>query len=116
MIGHGFLESLPEDASGTLAGMFVSLVQANRQAGAQSMIIVPMLNLVAKLGPNQSVQAGQFRRRLCPRAALQLFKTDAIAPVAAPCYRVAGGRHAADAEPRLATSWREGCARPSFER
>lgn len=52
MIGHGFLESLPENASGMLAGMFVSLVQATRQSGAQGMIIVPMLNWVAKLGPN----------------------------------------------------------------
>jgi len=49
-----YFESVPEDGGSTPAGALASLVQANRQAGAQSMITVPMLNWVAKLGPNRS--------------------------------------------------------------
>lgn len=55
--GHAqdwFFESIADDANGTPAGVVSSLVQANRLAGAQSMITVPMLPWVAKLGPNRS--------------------------------------------------------------
>ncbi len=49
-----YFESVPEDGGSAPAGALANLVQANRQAGAQSMITVPMLNWVARLGPNRS--------------------------------------------------------------
>ncbi len=49
-----YFESIGDDANGTPGGAVSSLVQANRMAGAQSMITVPMLPWVAKLGPNRS--------------------------------------------------------------
>lgn len=55
--GHAadwFFESIGDDANGTPAGFVTDLVQANLAASAQSMITVPMLPWVAKLGPNRS--------------------------------------------------------------
>ena len=49
-----FFESIGDDANGTPAGFVTNLVQANQAANAQSMITVPMLPWVAKLGPNRS--------------------------------------------------------------
>jgi hypothetical protein len=49
-----YFESVGDDSNGTAAGAVSNLVQANRTAGAQSMITVPMLPWVARLGPNRS--------------------------------------------------------------
>ncbi len=49
-----YFESIGDDANGTAAAAVSNLVQANKAAGAQSMITVPMLPWVAKLGPNRA--------------------------------------------------------------
>lgn len=48
-----FFESVPETSAGTPSLSLINLVSGNRQAGAQSMITVPMMNFVAKLGPSR---------------------------------------------------------------
>lgn len=49
-----YFESVPESSGATPAGSVADLVTANRQAGAQSMVTVPMLPWVATLGPGRS--------------------------------------------------------------
>lgn len=49
-----YYESLSERGDATPAGLVTGLVEANRQAQAQSMVTVPMLDWVARLGPNRS--------------------------------------------------------------
>lgn len=48
-----FFESVPETSAGTPSLSLINLVSANRSAGAQSMITVPMMSYVARLGPQR---------------------------------------------------------------